>query len=115
MERRFLTLKMSECALEFELLFVTVKIQFLDNPHISETLRCAINTSMAKLTKHYTKINTPLYAIAIVLDPRFKVGVFSKTQDPKVLTQYAMEQTQSTFNDYNPASKKNYLPVTKKE
>lgn len=45
-------------------------------------------------------MSNPKYAVAIFLDPRFKLGVYLKTQDPKYLADYAKESITVAYNLY---------------
>jgi hypothetical protein len=94
-------LRVSECALEFEDLLVTIKRDYFNRTDLSAKFRLAVQAAHAKLTKYYSKINTPLYSLSIVLDPRFKLRVFTKTQDSAVLTKYARDETEKKFKAYS--------------
>jgi len=78
--------RMSEICLDFEDLLVAIKRDYLDKKEqISGRLWYAANSAYTKLTKYYTKISSQSFAIATVLDPRFKLGVYDSTDDPIAL------------------------------
>jgi hypothetical protein len=74
---------------------------YLNSNDLSAKFRLAVQAAYGKLTKYYSKINTPLYSLAMVLDPRFKLRVFSKTQDSEDLTKYARDETEKRFKAYS--------------
>jgi hypothetical protein len=73
---------------------------------ISENLQYSVNSALAKLAKYYSKIENDSYLIATVLDPRFKLAVYKKTQDPDALMEAARIAVEKSFNEY----KEKYLP-----
>lgn len=94
------SLRLSECALEFEDMFVTLNGKFIADTSCSDILKAATNAALAKLAKYFSKISTPTYALSITLDPRFKLDVFQQTQDPQRLTTYATNQIEGLFLQY---------------
>jgi hypothetical protein len=63
----------------------------------NETLKYAAQTAHAKLVKYYGRINNPAYSIAIVLTPRFKLGVYDKTQDSAALKAAALRAVNAEY------------------
>jgi hypothetical protein len=53
------------------------------------------------LTKYYTKISSENFAIATVLDPRYKLDVYDSTQDPIALKASAQLAVGSAFEQYS--------------
>lgn len=93
---------MSEICLDFEDLLVNIKKQYLDKKaEISAQLWDAANSAYTKMTKYYTKINSESYAIATVLDPRYKLTVYDTTQDPIALKERAQVAITSSFDRYS--------------
>ena len=81
---------MSDLCLDFEDLLVEIKLHCLDKKEqLSERLWYAANSAYTKMTKYYTKINSASFAIATVLDPRYKLNVYDTTQDPITLKESA--------------------------
>ena len=92
---------MSDFCLDFEDLLVVIQVEYLDiKEHISDTLWYAANAAYTKLTKYYTKLNSPNFAVATVLDPRYKLGVYDSTQDPIALKESATMAIQVAFQRY---------------
>lgn len=93
---------MSDVCLDFEDLLVDIKLQYIDKKEeISERLWYAANAAYTKLTKYYTKINSENFAIATVLDPRYKLGVYDSTQDPIALKASAKVAIEFAFERYS--------------
>jgi hypothetical protein len=90
---------MPRAGLEFERLFVLIQVNFLDKS-LSQNLRYAVEAAKAKLTKYYTRMESPVYTMATVLDPRFKLGVYKKTQDCDALTEAATTAVTNLFHEY---------------
>jgi hypothetical protein len=78
-----------------------IKVQYLDKEYlISDKLWYAANAAYTKLTKYYCKINSSSYAIATVLDPRYKLAVYDTTQDADALRSSAKLAIVSIFERY---------------
>lgn len=93
--------RMSDCCLDFEDILVVIKVEYLDKKNvISDNLWYAANAAYTKLTKYYTKINSSSFAIATVLDPRYKLDVYETTQDPVALKESATKAIQIAFQQY---------------
>jgi hypothetical protein len=93
---------MSDLCLYFEDLLVEIKLQYLDKKEqLSERLWYAANSAYTKLTKYYTKINSASFAIATVLDPRYKLDVYDNTQDPIALKESAKVSIENAFEKYS--------------
>jgi hypothetical protein len=67
---------------------------------VSSHFRFAINSAVAKLTKYYCMISNDGLAISVVLDPRFKLKVYDKTQDTEVLKNAARLAVTYAYNEY---------------
>jgi hypothetical protein len=67
---------------------------------MSDKLWYAANAD-TKLTKYYTKINSASFAIATVLDPRYKLEVYDSTQDPVALKASAKLSIELAFEEYS--------------
>jgi hypothetical protein len=94
--------RMSDVCLDFEDLLVDIKLHYIDKKEeCSETLWYAANAAYTKLTKYYTKINSQNFAIATVLDPRYKLGVYDTTQDSIALKASAKMAIQLAFERYS--------------
>jgi hAT family C-terminal dimerisation region/Domain of unknown function (DUF4413) len=94
--------RMSDVCLDFEDLLVKIKLQYLEKEdQISSKLWYGANAAYTKLTKYYTKINSPSFAIATVLDPRYKLVVYNTTQDPVALRESAKVAINSCFEQYS--------------
>ena len=93
---------MADVCLDFEDLLVYIKVQYLDKKEeISDRLWYAANASYTKLTKYYTKISSENFAIATVLDPRYKLNVYDTTQDPVALKASAELAIKVAFERYS--------------
>jgi hypothetical protein len=93
---------MSDVCLYFEDLLVEIKLQYIDkNEEISDKLWYAANAAYSKLTKYYTKISSENFAIATVLDPRYKLNVYDTTQDPVALKTSAEVAIKVAFERYS--------------
>jgi hAT family C-terminal dimerisation region/Domain of unknown function (DUF4413) len=93
-------LMMSQAALLFDMLFVDID-KFKNKTSISTNLKHAANAAYAKLTKYYNKMALESYSIAIVLDPRLKLDIYAKTQDPAFYSTKAKENVTKVFAVYN--------------
>jgi hypothetical protein len=94
--------RMSDCCLDFEDLLVDIKLNFIDKRDVhSDKLWYAANAAYTKLTKYYTKINSTSFAIATVIDPRYKLDVYDSTQDPIALKASATEAIERAFQTYS--------------
>ena len=94
--------RMSDLCLDFEDLLVDIKIKYLDKKEqMSDKLWYAANAAYTKLTKYYTKINSASFAIAIVLDPRYKLYAYDTTQDPVLLKESAKLAVELAFEKYS--------------
>ena len=94
--------RMSDVCLYFEDLLVEIKLKYLDKKEqISDQLWYATNAAYTKLTKYYTKISSENFAIATVLDPRYKLDVYSKTQDPIELRASAQLAIETAYEKYS--------------
>ena len=92
---------MSDVCLDFEDLLVEIKKKYIDKKdQISEKLWYAANAAYAKLTKYYTKISSRNFAIATVLDPRYKLDVYDSTDDPEALKASAKSAIETAFSEY---------------
>ena len=92
---------MSDICLDFEDLLVEIKIEYIDKRnHRSDKMWYAANAAYTKLTKYYCKINSNSYAIATVLDPRYKLDVYDTTQDGPALKESAEIAVNLAFNEY---------------
>jgi hypothetical protein len=101
--------RMSDLCLDFEDLLVDIKVNYVDKKEqLSDKLWYAANAAYTKLTKYYTKINSESFAIATVLDPRYKLGVYDSTQDAVLLKQSAKFAIESAFEEYS----QKYSPLT---
>jgi hypothetical protein len=97
--------RMSDVCLDFEDLLVDIKLKYLDKKdEISDQLWYAANAAYSKLKKYYTKINSENFAIATVLDPRFKLDVYDTTQDPFALKASAEVAIKLAFQNYSVAT-----------
>jgi hypothetical protein len=93
--------RMSDVCLDFEDLLVDIKLQYIDKKEeISDRLWYASNAAYTKLTKYYTKISSENFAIATVLDPRYKLDVYDTTQDPDALKVSAKISIEGAFQRY---------------
>jgi hypothetical protein len=68
---------------------------------MSSRLWYATNAAYTKLTKYYTKISSEIFAIATVLDPRYKLDVYDSTQDPIALKASAQLAVGCAFEQYS--------------
>ena len=94
--------RMADVCLDFEDLLVEIKLQYLDKKqNISDQLWYAANAAYSKLTKYYTKISSENFAIATVLDPRYKLKVYDTTQDAVALKASAKVAFQLSFERYS--------------
>jgi hypothetical protein len=94
--------RMSDLCLDFEDLLVDIKLQYLEKKEqLSDKLWYAANSAYTKLTKYYTKINSASFAIATVLDPRYKLDVYDTTQDPVALKESAKVSIENAFEKYS--------------
>ena len=94
--------RMSDVCLDFEDLLVEIKLQYIDKrDQISERLWYAANAAYTKLTKYYVKINSENFAIATVLDPRYKLDVYDFTQDAVALKSSAKMAIEIAFETYS--------------
>jgi hypothetical protein len=94
--------RMSDVCLDFEDLLVDIKLKYIDKKEqISDRLWYAANAAYTKLTKYYTKINSENFAIATVLDPRYKLDVYDSTQDPVALKASAKVAIKNAFERYS--------------
>jgi hypothetical protein len=94
--------RMSDLCLDFEDLLVDIKVKYLDRKEeMTDKLWYAANAAYTKLTKYYTKINSASFAIATVLDPRYKLGVYDSTQDPDALKASAKLAIERAFEVYS--------------
>lgn len=108
--------RMSEICLDFEDLLVAIKRDYLDKKEqISDRLWYAANSAYTKLTKYYTKISSQSFAIATVLDPRFKLGVYDSTDDPIALKASAKAAIELAFDKYSLKYGKNTAQPTVSE
>ena len=118
--------RMSDLCLDFEDLLVDIKEKYLDTKeHMSNKLWYAANAAYTKLTKYYTKINSESFAIATVLDPRYKLDVYDSTQDPdalkasaKLAIDRAFEESSQKFSSlivHNHPQHSTDAPVLKKQ
>jgi hypothetical protein len=74
---------------------------YLDKKYeLSERLWYAANSAYTKLTKYYTKISSGSFAIATVLDPRYKLDVYDTTQDPIALKESAKVSIKIAYENY---------------
>jgi hypothetical protein len=97
--------RMSDVCLDFEDLLVDIKLQYIDKKEeISERLWYAANAAYSKLTKYYTKISSENFAIATVLDPRYKLNVYDTTQDADALKASAEVAIKLAFQNYSVAT-----------
>jgi hypothetical protein len=72
--------RMSDVCLYFQDLLVEIKAQYIDKKtKMSDRLWYAANAAYTKLTKYYTKISSENFAIATVLDLRYKLDVYLQT------------------------------------
>ena len=102
---------MADVCLDFEDLLVEIKQKYLDKKEqISDRLWYAANAAYTKLTKYYTKINSSSFAIATVLDPRYKLDVYDSTQDAVLLKASAKLAIELAFEEYS--QKFSSLPVS---
>jgi hypothetical protein len=93
---------MSDVCLYFEDLLVEIKVQYIDKKEeISDRLWYAANAAYTKLTKYYTKISSENFAIATVLDPRYKLDVYLQTQDPIELRASAKLAIEISYEKYS--------------
>jgi hypothetical protein len=93
---------MSDVCLDFEDLLVEIKVNYLDNKeNISDKLWSAADAAHSKLTKYYVKINSVNFAIATVLDPRYKLDVYDTTQDAVALKKNAKFAIERAFKKYS--------------
>ena len=93
---------MSDLCLDFEDLLVDIKVKYLDEKEeIADKLWYAANAAYTKLTKYYTKINSASFAIATVLDPRYKLDVYDSTQVPDALKESAKLAIERAFEVYS--------------
>lgn len=94
--------RMSDVCLDFEDLLVEIKLQYIDKKEqFSERLWYAANAAYTKLTKYYVKINSENFAIATVLDPRYKLDVYDTTQDAVALKASASVAIETAFERYS--------------
>jgi hAT family C-terminal dimerisation region/Domain of unknown function (DUF4413) len=94
--------RMSDVCLYFEDLLVEIKVQYIDKKEeISDRLWYAANAAYTKLTKYYTKISSENFSIATVLDPRYKLDVYLKTQDPIELRASAKLAIEISYEKYS--------------
>jgi hypothetical protein len=94
--------RMSDICMDFEDLLVDIKLKYLDKKDdVSDRLWYAANAAYTKLTKYYVKISSENYAIATVLDPRYKLDAFDHTQDPEHLKESAKAAVEIAFGDYS--------------
>lgn len=92
---------MSDVCLEFEDLLVEIKLSYLDKKQqYSEQLWYAANAAYTKLTKYYTRISSVNFAVATVLDPRYKLDAYLKTQDPIELRASAQMAIDKAYEKY---------------
>jgi hypothetical protein len=83
-------------------LTLKIKVEYLDRKNlVSDKLWYAANAAYTKLTKYYCKINSSSYAIATVLDPRYKLAVYETTQDSVALRESAKLAITSAFERYS--------------
>ena len=95
-------IRMSDLCFDFEDLLVDIKLQYLDKKEtISDRLWYAANAAYTKLTKYYTKISSENYALATVLDPRYKLDAYDSTQDPVALKESAKVIFENAFQKYS--------------
>jgi hypothetical protein len=94
--------RMSDLCLYFEDLLVEIRLQYLDKKdEMSNRLWYAANAAYTKLTKYYTRISSANFAIATVLDPRYKLVVYEHTQDPVALKESAELAIKTAFEKYS--------------
>ena len=94
--------RMSDVCLDFEDLLVDIKVNYLDKKdQMSDKLWYAANAAYTKLKKYYCKINSASFAIATVLDPRYKLDVYDSTQDPVALKASAKLDVELAFKKYS--------------
>ena len=95
-------IRMSDLCFDFEDLLVDIKLKYLDKKEtISDRLWYAANAAYTKLTKYYTKISSENYALATVLDPRYKLDAYDSTQDPVALKESAKVIFENAFQKYS--------------
>jgi hypothetical protein len=83
-------------------LLVEIKLDYLDKRfERSDRLWYAANAAYTKLTKYYTKIGSQNFALATVLDPRYKLAVYDTTQDPEELRKTAEVAIELAYKDYS--------------
>ena len=93
--------KMSDCYLDFEDLLAEIKLNFIDKrDEHSDKLWYAANAAYTKLTKYYAKINSSSFAIATVIDPRYKLDVYDSVQDADSLKASATVAIEQAFERY---------------
>jgi hypothetical protein len=115
--------RMSDLCLDFEDLLVDIKLKYLDmKEEMSDRLWYAANSAYAKLTKYYTKINSASFAIATVLDPRYKLNVYDTTDDSdamkasaKLAVELAFEKYSMLISQQAPTNPNPGTPVSKKQ
>jgi hypothetical protein len=111
--------RMSDLCLDFEDLLVDIKVKYLDKKEeMTDKLWFAANAAYTKLTKYYTKINSASFAIATILDPRYKLEVYDSTQDPDALKASAILSIERAFKVYSEDTsgvQTNEGPVSKKQ
>ena len=93
---------MADVCLDFEELLVDIRVKYLDKKEeMSSRLWYAANAAYTKLAKYYTKISSENFAIATVLDPRYKLDVYDTTQDPIALKESAQLAVRCAFEQYS--------------
>ena len=103
---------MADVCLDFEDLLVEIKLQYLDKKEeISDQIWYAANAAYSKLSKHYTKINSENFAIATVLDSRYKLDIYDTTQDQVELKESAALAIKFAFERYALPSDENSIPI----
>jgi hypothetical protein len=94
--------RMSDACLDFEELLVEIKSNFLEKKEaMPERLWYAANSAYTKLMKYCMKIGSVHYALATVLDPRYKLAAYVITQDPVALKETAKVAIELAFKDYS--------------
>jgi hypothetical protein len=114
--------RMSDLCLDFEDLLVDIKLNYLDKKEeMSDRLWYAANAAYTKLTKYYTKINSASFAIATVLDPRYKLNVYDTTDDSEAMKASAKLAVELAFENYSMLISQDHpkqstdAPVSKKQ
>lgn len=104
----------SEAVLELEFLKVKIQLQYISKKEtLSEELKYAVEASYIKLCKYNIAISNPDLMVAIVLDPRCKLEIFAKTQDPQADTRAATKAIRAAYLDSSNQFEYNH-PIVKK-